>query len=185
METVVKYALWVRKGFERSGNGDVLLKQGFDAMPEVKKVLNKHLDVNAEPSITIRAVYGAYFPWLHLLDARWAEEHTARILPRDRPEFWHAAWDTYLCHCVPYDSVFKWLKNEYSFAVQQVGAHEHGWETPEAPDYSLAQHLMTSYFLLARKAGGSDGSPRRILPTGRRQATWTGTQLCGTEPAQY
>jgi hypothetical protein len=146
METVVKYALWVRKGFEKSGNGDVLLARGFDAMPEVKKVLDEHLDTNAEPSITIRAVYGEYLPLLQLLGRKWTEENTARILPRNKIQFWHAAWDTYVCYCAPYDDVLDWLEEEYEFAVEQIGTHNHEWGNAEAPDYSLARHLMTFYW---------------------------------------
>ncbi|MGA2608706.1 MAG: hypothetical protein ABSH01_14775 [Terriglobia bacterium] len=146
METVVRYADWVRKGFERSGDGGVLLTQGFDAMLDVKKVLETHLDSNAEPSITIRAVYGEYLPFLQHLDRKWTEENTARILPRNELQFWHAAWDTYVCYCAPYDDVFEWLKEEYAFAVQRIGTHKHEWGNPEAPDHSLAQHLMTYYW---------------------------------------
>ena len=46
IEAAVRYALWVRSGFEKSKNKDGLLGQGFDAMPEVREVLDFHL--NAE-----------------------------------------------------------------------------------------------------------------------------------------
>jgi hypothetical protein len=146
METVVKYADWVQKGFERSGDGGATLTQGFDAMLDVKKVLDRHLDTNANPSITIRAVYGEYLPLLRHFDPKWTEERTARILPRNELQFWHAAWDTYVCHCAPYDYVFDWLKEEYAFAVELIGTHKHEWGNPEAPDRSLAQHLVTYYW---------------------------------------
>lgn len=146
MLAVVQYALWVRRGLKKSENRDALLAQGFGAMPEVRKVLDVHLARGIEPSITIRAIYGQRLPWLQLLDRKWAEDNTARLLPRNEPEFWHAAWDTYVCYCAPYDDVFDWLKDEYAFAVEQIGTHQGESRMPQAPDYSLAQHLMTYYW---------------------------------------
>jgi hypothetical protein len=146
MEAVVQYALWVRKGFEKSNDKDVLLVQGFGAMPEVQEVLDLHLDPKTDPSVTIRAVYGQRAPWLQLLDEKWAREKTSKMFARDNGEFWHAAWDTYIGYSQPYDKVFEWLASEYLFAIDQIDGHDHGWGTPEGPDNSLAQHLMSFYW---------------------------------------
>ncbi len=146
MEAVVKYALWVRREFEKSPDATALVSHGFDAMPEVKQLLEAHLDTDAEPSITIRAVYGEFLPQLRLLDPKWCEKNTARIIPRNDSELWHAAWDTYVCYCTPYDAVFDWLRDEYAFAVEQIGTHNHAWGNKGAPDYSLGQHLAVYYW---------------------------------------
>jgi hypothetical protein len=146
IESVVRYALWVRRGFEKLEGASDLLAKGFEAMPEVRKALETHLRVDIDPSIAIRTIYGQRLPWLQLLDPKWAQENTARILPRNDLVRWHAAWDTYICYCAPYDNVFDWLRSEYAFAVEQIGSHEHGWEGPQPPDFSLAQHLMTFYW---------------------------------------
>lgn len=145
LEAVVRYALWVRNGFEKSKN-EALLAQGFDAMPEVQKVLDFHLNAANDPSITIRTVYGQRAPWLQLLDEKWAEKNRALMFARNNPEFWHAAWDTYIGYTPPYDKVLDWLRDEYAFAVEQIGNHDHGWAQPQAPDYSLAQHLMSFFW---------------------------------------
>jgi hypothetical protein len=146
MGAVVQYALWVRSGFEKSQDKDSLLAQGFGAMTEVREVLDFHLNPENDPSVTIRAVYGQRAPWLQLLDEKWARENTSKIFARENGEFWHAAWDTYIGYSPPYDTVFEWLLSEYSFAIEQIDAHDHGWATPEGPDYSLAQHLMSFYW---------------------------------------
>lgn len=143
---VVQFALWLRRGFERSQGKETLLAQGFEAMPEVQRVLDAHLDEKIDPSISIRSVYGERIPWLHLLDEKWARQNTARLFPRNQTEHWHAAWDTYIGFCAPYDKVLDWLKDEYAFAVEQIGNHEHGWSQPQAPDYALAQHLVSFYW---------------------------------------
>jgi hypothetical protein len=146
MEAVVRYALWVRSEFEKSENKDVLLGQGFGGMPEVREVLDFHLNEKNDPSVTVRTVYGQRAPWLQLLDEKWAEKNTGLIFARESPEFWHAAWDTFIGYTPPYDKVLDWLKVEYEFATRQIGKHDHGWAQPQAPDYSLAQHLMSFYW---------------------------------------
>jgi hypothetical protein len=146
IEATVQYALWLRKAFEQSPERGSMLTQGLDAMPEVRRVLDRHLNTATDPSLSIRAVYGQRLPWLQLLDRKWTDDNTARLLPRSEPELWHAAWDTYICHCAPYDNVFDWLRNEYAFAVEQLGTHQHKWDTPQPPDYSLSKHLMSLYW---------------------------------------
>jgi hypothetical protein len=108
--------------------------------------LDFHLNPENDPSISIRAVYGQRAPWLQLLDDKWVRENTSKIFPRENGEFWHAAWDTYIRYSQPYDKVFEWLRSEYSFAVEQIDTHDHGWATSEGPDSSLAQHLMSFYW---------------------------------------
>jgi hypothetical protein len=146
LQTVMDFALWVRKEFEKLQNKKTLLDQGFEAMPEVRRVLDSHLDTENDATITIRAVYGQRLPWLQQLDADWAKENTRRIFPRDNSALWHAAWDTFIGYTAPYDRVFDWLRDEYSFAVEQISTHHHPWTTQEGPDYALGHHLMSFYW---------------------------------------
>jgi hypothetical protein len=146
MEATVQYALWLRREFEKLPDREKLLAQGFDAMPEAREVLEHHLDTATDPSLSIRSILGKRLPWLQGLDRRWAEENRPSIFPRGEPEYWHAAWDTYVCYCPPYDDVLAWLADEYAFAIEQIGKHGHIWATPQAPDLSLAQHLATFYW---------------------------------------
>ena len=145
IESVIRYALWVRNGFEKSKDSKSLAK-GFEAMPEVREVLDLHLNPENDPSVTIRTVYGQRAPWLQLLDEEWAQSNTARIFARSSPELWHAAWDAYIGYSQPFDKVFDWLQGEYAYAIRQMGSHDHGWSQPLAPDYSLAQHLISFYW---------------------------------------
>jgi hypothetical protein len=145
IEAVVQYALWVRKNLEKPGAANVA-SSGFAAMPEVEVVMNFHLNTENDPSPSIRAVYGERAPWLQLLDDAWARRNTGRIFPRAAADLWHAAWDTYIAYCAPYDNVFAWLRDEYAFAVEQIGQHDHGWGDAQTPDYALAKHLMAFYW---------------------------------------
>jgi hypothetical protein len=83
MHGVVEYALWIRRRIENEPGFNV--GEGFDRMPEVRTVLDRHLDPGFDPSLAIRAVYGQWFPWLHLLDRQWATENAPRIPARRSP----------------------------------------------------------------------------------------------------
>jgi len=123
MEAVVRYALWVRSGFEKLKDNQSLAK-GFDAIPEARDVLDLHLNPENDPSITIRTVYGQRAPWLHLLDEKWAQENTARIFARSRPELWHAAWDAIGGPGLIYEKF-----QQFSREVSLVGARSAAGET--------------------------------------------------------
>ncbi|MCY4516163.1 MAG: hypothetical protein OXB99_02870 [Acidimicrobiaceae bacterium] len=142
MHAVVEYALWCRREFEASGAD---IESGFDLLPEVRTVLQAHLQPEQDPSMAIRTVYGQWLPWLALLDEKWVIENTSQIFPR-APElsgFRDAAWDTYICWCSPYDSVFREIRGEYEAAVERVRAGQnvnHGDD--ERPELHLGQHLV-------------------------------------------
>ena len=60
LNAVVAYALWVRHDLDKQNPVPAMT---FDAMPEVRAVLDEHLDVGREPTLTIRSIYGRHFPW--------------------------------------------------------------------------------------------------------------------------
>ena len=82
MHAVIGYALWCRRQLESSG-ADV--SRGFDLMPEVRLILEHHLDPQRSPSPVVHSVYGSWLPQLILLDEAWVAEHLDRILP-EAPE---------------------------------------------------------------------------------------------------
>jgi hypothetical protein len=145
IEAVVRYAIWLRKNSSAMGN-DAPVAQGFTAMPEVQEVLDRHLQRNTDPSIAVRTVYGHRLPWLQLLDPKWTEANVGRIFPTNDNALWHAAWDTYISYSAAYDNVFDLLRPYYAFATEQIGRHDHLWEGPQPPDFSLSQHLLTFYW---------------------------------------
>jgi hypothetical protein len=148
MHAVMRYALWVRRHVEERQGGQEIVARGLAQMPEVREVLEAHLDPAREPSLAVRAVYGQWFPWLVLLDRSWAAAQEARIFPAapEGQEFWDAAWGTYVTFCAPYNNTFEILRQEYARAVDRIGSplrHSHSLADPEE---KLAQHLMTFYW---------------------------------------
>ena len=148
MHAVVGYALWIRRRTESEPRSTPGTAPGFNGMPEVRTVLDKHLDPDFESSLAVRAVYGQWFPWLHFLDREWATANVPRIFPRDESlrDLRNAAWNTYIVSCQPYDEVFSLLEEEYRQAINRIGANQKKGADLDAPDSRLAQHLIAEYW---------------------------------------
>ncbi len=148
MHAAVRYALWVRRNIEKEPHGEERIKWGFEEIPEVREVLETHLDPALDPSLAVRSVYGQWFPWLVLLDGKWATAHVPRIFPPEESfrDLRDAAWETYLVFCKPYDNVFEVLHNEYKRAVECIGAIPSERRRHLAnPEERLAEHLLIFY----------------------------------------
>jgi len=147
MHTLVKYALWVRRHFEKQADADRLVSRGFDEMPEVREVLDIHLNPERDPSLAIRAVYGQGFPHLFLLDPRWAGNNVSRIFPREpgMEALRDAAWEAYILWCKPYDDVANILAEEYKGAIDRIGSGSSDDRRRADVDKHLAEHLVLLY----------------------------------------
>lgn len=148
MHAVVQYALWIRRQLATLPGAGERLAKGFDEMPEVSAVLEEHLNTSREPSLSIRAVYGQWLPWLVLLDPTWAECNVVRIFPESEDErlFWHAAWNTYITFCQPYDNVFQVLRKQYEIAVDRIGGDQKELISLKNTEERLTEHLMVFYW---------------------------------------
>ena len=141
MHAVMAYALWCRRELDARGIDTAV---GFDLIPEVRTVLEEHLDPGREPSLAVRAVYGKWLPWLILLDEVWTAANVARILPPD-PELSmlrDAAWNTYIGWCPPFDQAYEALTHEYEAAVERVPSEGTvDLAGNERADAKLGEHL--------------------------------------------
>ena len=148
MHAVVHYALWVQRHIRWRNKEKEVLAQGFDQMPEVRIVLDRHLDREQDPARSVRAVYGRFFPWLTLLDLEWATASVTKIFPTEETQWdlHNAAWETYVIFCPVYDSVFDVLREEYSRAVNHVSTELKESRYHPDPDERLAEHLMALYW---------------------------------------
>lgn len=148
MHAVVRYALWLRRHLERAPDGKERSSRGFDEMPEVREVLDRHVDQRYDTSRAIRAVYGQWFPWLVLLDRDWATRNVRTIFPAHESlsDMRDAAWDAYIRFCDPYDDAFDILREEYNRAIQRIEQGPSERQHLDDPDHRLAEHLMTLYW---------------------------------------
>jgi hypothetical protein len=142
LNAVVAYALWVRRDLDKQNPVPAM---NFDAMPEVRAVLDEHLDVGREPTLTIRSIYGRHFPWLFLLDPAWTASAVPRIFPAGDAPHWFAAWEAYLAFCGAYTSVLPVLREEYHRAITRI---KDTTEKSGRPDWrgQVAHHIVTFYW---------------------------------------
>ncbi|MCH8327761.1 MAG: hypothetical protein IID15_04455, partial [Candidatus Marinimicrobia bacterium] len=144
LHAVIRHALWLRCRWAESDDHKELISHGFDAMPEVRDVLEHHLDSTADGSLAVRAVYGQWFPWLCLLDPRWTAEHADTIFADENQHesMWTAAWSSYISYCPAYNDVFHILRSFYAKAVEELPECEGDEDHIRDPAHRLAEHIM-------------------------------------------
>ncbi|HYN98980.1 MAG TPA: DUF255 domain-containing protein, partial [Actinomycetota bacterium] len=172
MHAVMRYALWVRREIESSPQIRERLSRGFDEMPEVREVLESHLDPVRDPSTAIRAVYGRWFAFMLMLDNRWASAAVPRIFSRDPEQvaLRDAAWEAHVSFSNPYDHLLTVIEDEYSRGVEMVGRFSERPPNTISPENRLAEHLMVFYLRgkLALDRGGLVGRFFAGAPDGLR-----------------
>jgi hypothetical protein len=144
IKATMKYALWVHHHLAESDEDKAA---GFDLMPEVREVLNHHIDPQDDPSYAVHSMYGEWFPWLQLIDRAWVKGNLPMIFPPADEAFlyWEVAWDSYISYCPPYDSTFDLIKEEYERAVNRIDIASPDRKHPMLGLDRLGQHLMIFY----------------------------------------
>jgi hypothetical protein len=148
MHGVVRYALWVERHFQKEVDGRVRVERGFDEMPEVRKVLEFHLEPENDSSLAVRSVYGRWLPWLVRLDRKWVNERARSLFPiaETHRALRDACWNAYIVSCSPYDDVFNIFRDEYGNACRRIGRKSGPSGHIGDPDERLAEHLMVFYW---------------------------------------
>ena len=136
---IMGYVWWRAKSREAAGLPD----DGLE--PKVAVLLERHLDPTHEPTQTIRAVYGQWFPYLATVDSHWAHEHVRAIFPR-APELAalrQVGWETYVTFTRAYKNTLELLRDEYALSIEDLGS-ETAAKRPgrRDRDEALADHLM-------------------------------------------
>ena len=148
MHAVFKYAKWVRLSTESERPAGSESPSGLGEMPEVREVLEAHLDRSCEPTRTIRSVYGDHLTLLAWLDWNWLEANLGRILPmadEDYP-FFRAAWSSFVVFNYPNTRLFRAMTGCYRKAIQHLGKDILPRHSVKSPEDALAEHLMAYYW---------------------------------------
>jgi hypothetical protein len=158
MHAVFKYAKWVRNSIEKERAAHNESPAGFDEMPEVREVLEAHLDRGHEPTRTVRSVYGDHLAMLAWLDWKWLEEHLGRILPMDAADypFFRAAWTSFVVFNWPNTRLFRAMTGCYRKAIEHLGKDILPRHSVKSPEDALAEHLMAYYWQEALEFGDAD-----------------------------
>jgi hypothetical protein len=136
MHAVMRYAWW-RKEQTPADETPVL-------EPRLRELLDRRLDPGVEPTRTVRAVYGQWFPYLVAVDGEWAAARVDVIFPLEGEQapLGRVAWDSYLGHNRVYDNAFALLRPQYAAAIARVAAGDDGDD--EARE-ALVGHLISTY----------------------------------------
>lgn len=86
---------------------------------EAKEILEKHLVIENDPSVSIRSVYGKYLPWIISYDREWATKIIPDILPKENRDLRYAAWETYLSNPV-FLEAFSIMEPYYMLAINEL-----------------------------------------------------------------
>ena len=132
------YIFWCDRHL--GGKGEL----GSRISPECKTVLEAHLDPQRDPSLTVRSVYGHFFPWLFVYDPAWAIGLCERLFPVKDPERRYAAWETYLANGV-FPRVYAALKPQYEQAISELRRFTRTRRYWADPVKRLADHMMIAY----------------------------------------
>ena len=159
IDAVVDYAWWVRRCTDADRKAAEQPPVTFEAMPEVREVLDAHLDTQKEPTLSIRSIYGRHLTSLAGLDWDWLRANVDRILPpgQDDPPRFNAAWESFIGFNQPHPILLPVLMPAYRRAVRQIATPSPTKRRPVSPEDRLVEHLMVYYWLEKLKFGAEDG----------------------------
>ncbi len=141
---VLAYARWVRDCENERKEAEASTAT-FDFMPEVRGVLERHLDIGQEPTLTIRSVYGQGLSVLANLDWEWFRSNVWRIFPLDDSAHFNAAWESFIVSNMPHDSLLREMEPAYRKAIAEINLPP-AMRSPGSPKDSLADHLLAYYW---------------------------------------
>ena len=117
MNGIIEYSRWFSRNLRTEETQ--LISSESKLTPELKDILEQHLDTNKDPSYTIRYIYGTYFNTLFYLDREWLKEHLDSIFPleKDKQEYWEAAWSGFLRFNSISKPIYDILKSQYDYSI--------------------------------------------------------------------
>lgn len=159
LDAVVDYAWWVRRCTDAERKAVEQPPLTFEAMPEVREVLDARLEIEREPTLTIRSIYGRHLSSLAGLDWDWLRTNVNRILPlgQDDPPRFSAAWESFVSFNPPNTVLLPVLMPAYQRAVAQIGKAPGMMRHPASPEDRLVEHLIVYYWLGRLDFGSADG----------------------------
>ena len=139
MHVVMAFAEWssvnLREGVDPNNDQGVL-----DILPRVRQVLEDHLSIKCDPSLSVRAVYGEWFPRLYQIDKKWTSSIIPTLFPleRDKEEYFLAAWYSYCLMSRVDVELFKLLSDRYEHAIELL---KHARRNRTRSEYKMAGQL--------------------------------------------
>ena len=150
VNALIAYARWVAKHVQQEEAGRKVVPDGFDAMPEVRKMLEWQI-TEKNASVESFAVIGAYLGLLHWIDPSWVVENAPRIfdlskIECDPPQIegW-AAWNAFLVWGEPHLDLYRMLRPQYIYAVEHLSQAVLPPDAGRTPLQHLGEQLILLY----------------------------------------
>ncbi len=118
MNRLIDFTFW-NAGY--SYDETLLKDNSISKIPEeIKTVIEYHLDDEADPSYTIKYIYGFHLNNLIYLDKKWVIENLTNIFPEEKSKqrYWEAAWSGYLDGNFAHTLTFGILREQYVRAIE-------------------------------------------------------------------
>ena len=149
MHALLHYALWVRRHKKCPSMSFHMFREGFEDMPEVREILDIHLDPKCDSSLAIHSVYGQWLHTLVSLDLEWVTRNLTNIFPTEAAlkSMRDTAWVSYLTTSFSCENlnIFDILIAEYRNAIQLIGTKDERMQHIIDKDERLVEHLMVIY----------------------------------------
>ncbi|HEX6036787.1 hypothetical protein [Longimicrobium sp.] len=144
IHAALRYAFWAAEAHKEEGGP----QPGFEVVPEVAELLERHLDPEVDPSLAVRAAVGKLLGHLAIFDPAWTTAHMGRLLPAapEAAQRRNALWDTYVQWGTLWPAGLAVLEPAYREAIGRVRANGETPPNAEDPEQNLAEHLMQLYW---------------------------------------
>lgn len=151
MEVVFAYARWVANHKKEKEEGREVVPGGFGVMPEVKGVLEEQI-APEKRTREVLSIVGLHVGLIGAIDIEWLAENAEKIFnlggiektPAEE-EGW-AAWNAFMVYGRLYKNLYEAFKEQYAYAVQQIGKVQVDENDSMGPVLNLAKHLVILYW---------------------------------------
>lgn len=146
IQALIRYAIWI-KNSEVGEDNEQVQSVGFDLLPEVRKLLDEHLDPTIDNTEAVRAMYGYMLTNLSYLDNKWLSENVDQLFPLEGPHerLGWAGWSTYVHYSKIYGGVYDTLQNKYAESTLFLRDIKSKKEFHEHPATRMGEHLAIVY----------------------------------------
>jgi hypothetical protein len=150
VDAALSYARWIALGEKLTQNGQKEIPGGFDAMPEVRTMLDWQI-AQGNQSPEAGALIGAHIDLIYSIDRSWLAINSDKIFDLRAIETdygkthgW-AAWNAFLIWVQPHIEFYRLFKPQFTHTVEQSFSVKPLQESDERPMDRLGEHLMLLY----------------------------------------
>jgi hypothetical protein len=122
----------------------------FSDTPELARFFDRHTDPTYQSCLSVRLIFGEFFPYLHAWDPIWTVGAIENIFPDDPNlrALRDVAWTAYLAANQAYDTAFAILEPKYRAAIgiadeERLLGNSNSLEHPSG---LLSYHLLQQYW---------------------------------------